>query len=374
MSKKQEILIVAWRDEENPDHGGAEVYITHMANALSRSGYSVKFLTSGFKGGKSSTVKNNVEYVRLGNIYTFFIFAPIFYLLHYWRRVDLVIETYNFVPFWIRIFEKRLVLVIYHIQSVEWTQLFPVMPKLLGSIGREFVRFFFPLIYKRSPVITISNSSKCEIIDFGFKPEKIEIVYPGINIRDKRDFQKPMDVVNIISLGRIQKTKNIDLMIDLISQVNLENNQISIVLDILGKGPLEQELMELVRDKYLIDFVNFRGYVSEDEKYELLRKSHLHLQLSGKEGWGMTIIEAALQGTPSMVFDVPGLRDSVNDRTGYIVKRPEMLNSAFRSVVDKIIDNDPGYLKKQKECIEWAKNFDWKVQEVSFVNFVKDLI
>ena len=66
--------------------------------------------------------------------------------------------------------------------------------------------------------------------------------------------------------------------------------------------------------------MRFHGFVSEAEKIELLRRAWANLFPSPKEGWGITVVEAAACGTPSIASDSPGLRDSVrHGETGYLV-------------------------------------------------------
>jgi glycosyltransferase involved in cell wall biosynthesis len=51
-----------------------------------------------------------------------------------------------------------------------------------------------------------------------------------------------------------------------------------------------------------------------------MRRSWANLFPSPKEGWGITVIEAAACGTASLASDSPGLRDSVrHGETGFLV-------------------------------------------------------
>jgi hypothetical protein len=59
--------------------------------------------------------------------------------------------------------------------------------------------------------------------------------------------------------------------------------------------------------------VEFRGYVSDEEKERLLARAWLLVHSAHIEGWGLVVMEAARVGTPTLAFNVPGLRDSVAD-------------------------------------------------------------
>ena len=63
---------------------------------------------------------------------------------------------------------------------------------------------------------------------------------------------------------------------------------------------------------------------------------------SPKEGWGITVMEAAACGTPSLASNSPGLRDSVRDgQTGILVPHRD----AGRLAQEMLrLAADPGWL------------------------------
>jgi glycosyltransferase involved in cell wall biosynthesis len=79
-------------------------------------------------------------------------------------------------------------------------------------------------------------------------------------------------------------------------------------LVIVGDGPERDRLEQLAGPG-----VEFAGHVSEAEKHRLLCAAWLLLHPSAVEGWGLVVTEAATRETPTIAFDVPGLRDSVVD-------------------------------------------------------------
>ena len=66
--------------------------------------------------------------------------------------------------------------------------------------------------------------------------------------------------------------------------------------------------------------VEVLGRVSEEEKVELLARSWGVLSVAHHEGWGMSMLEGAVFGTPALAVDAPGIRDAVIDGvTGQLV-------------------------------------------------------
>ena len=60
------------------------------------------------------------------------------------------------------------------------------------------------------------------------------------------------------------------------------------------------------------------GRVDEATKHELMARAHGQLATSVREGWGLVVSEAAAVGTPTMSYDVPGLRDSTTAADGVL--------------------------------------------------------
>jgi glycosyltransferase involved in cell wall biosynthesis len=92
--------------------------------------------------------------------------------------------------------------------------------------------------------------------------------------------------------------------------------------------------------KYDVSGVTFFGRVSSQVKYQLLSKAHAVLVPSTREGWGLVVTEANSMGTPAVAYDVPGLRDSIQDgNTGILVKNKSPADLA-QSVMSLLEDKD----------------------------------
>ena len=102
-------------------------------------------------------------------------------------------------------------------------------------------------------------------------------------------------------------------------------------------GPREAAYRSLIADLNLRN-VRILGHVSPDRREELMSTSWVTLQPSLKEGWGLTVMEAARFATPSIASDVPGLRDSiVPDETGVLV--PHGDPAAWSAAILELLSN-----------------------------------
>jgi len=215
-------------------------------------------------------------------------------------------------------------------------------------------------IYRNTRIVTISRSSLKDITALGISEQNIKIVPVGIpdNLIDKKRVSKDSKSINLITIGRLKKHKRVDLIIKTLAAIKGKLNK-TVKLYVLGKGDQEEELKKLARDLKVRKMVTFCGYVDEETKRNFLDHAHLNLQFSQREGWGITIIEAAARGVPSVGFTVPGLVDSITPETGYLIENEADIESALLKILTDIENQNEIYLSKSERGIEFARKFKW---------------
>ena len=118
-------------------------------------------------------------------------------------------------------------------------------------------------------------------------------------------------------VGRLVRSKRVDHAIRALSRLRRSVPDASLV--VVGDGPERGELLRLADELRLREAVEFAGRVSEPEKTRLLADATILVSIAVREGWGLTVTEAARVGTPSVCYRIPGLRDSVvHGRTGIL--------------------------------------------------------
>lgn len=199
------------------------------------------------------------------------------------------------------------------------------------------------LYYYRNPSIKITNWFD----DKKFYPEanKTEVK----NIREQLGI--PEDKFVIISIGSCLSTKNHH---DILLTVNTLRNDIDILYLHLGTGPLEQEEIALVKQLGIEENVRFEGNRKNVRDYLIC--SDVYVMPSRHEGLSISSIEAMACKTPSVLYDVPGLRDLIkDDDNGFLIKSDYKLlaekvkyYSTHRDVMKQKADN--AYSFVTKEC------------------------
>lgn len=355
-----EILILNWKDIKNPAKGGAEVIAFEFAKRLVREGHTVTFFSRDFSEALDEEIIDGVKIIRRGNVLTVYIHA-FFYYMSLKKRPDRVIDMVNTICWQTPLYVPKENRVMYVNQLAQEVLLYE-LPFPLSWIAFLLERIEY-LPYKDTKVICYSNSTKNDLIKFRI-PEKNIFVFPmGVDhkryVPGKKKSRNPL----FLFVARLVRMKRADLCIQALKLVvkDVPNAQLAIV----GNGPEEKRLEDLVKKLALTRQVNFvtknnfhLSKTQNDPKLVYMKESWILLLPSVKEGWGMVVTEAAACGTPAIVSDVTGLRDSViNGKTGIILSSnptSDELAKAMKELMDK---NKRERLSKG--AIEWAKKINW---------------
>ena len=166
--------------------------------------------------------------------------------------------------------------------------------------------------YRDVPVLTVSASTQDDLRRLGFKAP-ITIVPQGIEPVETLSPDKPAEA-SFLYVGRLAPSKRIEHMIQALAQFRQSTGKGTLWLAGSGSVRYQASLTKLAGQLGIQDSVQFWGRVATHEKYRLMAKAEALLMTSVREGWGLVVTEANACGTPAIVYDVPGLRDSV--RTG----------------------------------------------------------
>jgi glycosyltransferase involved in cell wall biosynthesis len=113
----------------------------------------------------------------------------------------------------------------------------------------------------------------------------------------------------------------------------------------------------MVKKNLLDKNIKFFGFVSQRKKFELMARAHLIVVPSTREGFGLIVPEAGTVGTPAVVYNVPGLRDVVeNDITG---KRVEKNYTELAKGVLELLMDDRKRTKMSIAAKRKSKSFNW---------------
>ena len=346
-----------WQDRQNPQSGGAEIHLHEIFGRLARRGHHVTLLVSSWPGAPARARIDGMDVHRTGGRHTFPLSAPLYFRSHLARSTfDVVIEDLNKVPVFTPLWTDRpVVLLVHHLfGATAFQEANAPVAALTWLLERPL-----PTFYRRLPVQAVSDSTAADLAKRGFDRNRIVVIENGVDLAfyapdaSAHRFEQP----TALYLGRLKRYKRVDLVIRAIGA--LRDAGVPARLLIAGQGDARADLTRLVDELALGDRCEFLGFVSEDQKRDLFRRSWVHVLASPKEGWGISNLEAAACATATVASDSPGLRDSVRHGvTGYLVPHGDVAQLAQR--VGAILQDPALRDRLGAQARLFAQQFSWE--------------
>jgi glycosyltransferase involved in cell wall biosynthesis len=350
------ILAINWQDLSHPASGGAEVHLEEILSRLAQRGHQIDLFCCNYPGGKPFETRDGFNIIRRGSRSTFnwVVMTGLGKLIKN-KKYDIIFEDINKIPFYTPLYQKLpLLVIIPHLFS---NSIFKEINVLLGTYIYLAERPF-SLVYRNNHMMVISESTAEEMINRGIPVNQVHVIKCGID-GDTYKFDSTIakfDRPTILYVGRVKKYKSIETAIDALPIISSQIPDVR--LCVIGTGDHLPFLKKRVSDLGLENRVEFLGFVPESVKVEYLRRSHLSVYPSLKEGWGLTNIEANACGTPVLAARVPGLKDSVNEGvSGLLFEYGNIDEFSWKAA--KILKDHEYRHMLEKGALAHAANFSW---------------
>jgi glycosyltransferase involved in cell wall biosynthesis len=239
----------------------------------------------------------------------------------------------------------------------------------LSRVGRKFRKLLYDstlgyrVLNKASKVIALNKVEAEQYRSMGVPAEKIAIIPNGIDLSEyaelppKGSFKKKFNISEdkkiILYLGRIHKTKGIDLLIKAYAYLKNEMKYSDAVLVIVGPddGYLSDAKV-LANSLGLYGSVMFTGFISSEDKLMALVDAEVFVTPLFY-GFPMTFIEACVAGTPIVTTCLGDTLEWIDGNVGYVVQ------PTFRDLAEaiyRIVSDDELRRRFSKNCIEIVKS------------------
>lgn len=205
-------------------------------------------------------------------------------------------------------------------------------------------------------VITVSNNLKKDLVKMGVLEKHVETLRNGVDLAlfqagNREDARAALGLKGPVLLfaGWLIPRKRVDLVLEVTKRVP------SLTTVIVGSGPLQDDLMQMVDDLGLSNRVLFLGQKRPDEMPALYNAADVLLLPSDREGWANVLLEAMACGTPVVSRDIGSAPDFITDsKVGQVVPsdRAEDLAEAVEICLKN--SGDRNYVRK------FAENFGWQ--------------
>lgn len=352
------ILLVNWQDRENPHAGGAEIHLHEIYGRLVQRGHRVRLVCSGWAEGPARATVDGIEVTRVGNRNSFALLGR-----GAVRRAlaaeapDILVEDINKIPLFLSgLTGAPLGVIIPHLfggtvfQEASWP-----MASLVWLLERPI-----PAAYRRAGFHAISESTRDDLVARGVARERIKVIYPGVDADRFTPAAAPgvrAEQPTFLYIGRLRRYKGVEYAIRAVAEARRTRPELR--LEIAGSGVDRPRLERLAAELGQGEAIRFLGFVPEDAKLGLLRRAWANIFPSPKEGWGITNVEAAACGTPSLASDSPGLRDSVrHGETGYLVPHGDVAALAARMLE---LGADPALVERLgRQARRFAEQLSWE--------------
>ncbi len=406
------ILWMTWKDRSHPEAGGAEVVNEELAKRLALEGHEVVFLVGSFAGAPHIEKRDGFFIVRMGGKFSVYAHAYRYYKKHVVGWPDFVIDEVNTIPFFARLYVKEKTLLFFHQLAREiwfYQMIFPFSgigylleplylrllalkkrtqkyssKKVLGSPVSAEKRpsgpdYFLQNASGLPTVVTVSESTKDDLLQYGFESKRVHIISEGIELEplSEAEFTELQKIKleslkvtpTVLVFGAVRPMKQTLQIIKAFELLKKSVPQAKLVIAGSTEGNYAKKLVEYVNHSPHADDIHVLGRVSKAKKIALMQTAHVLAVASVKEGWGLVVTEANSQGTPAVVYNVDGLRDSVEDGVTGIVSSENTPTELARALSTLLLSPDM-YTLFRKNAWEWSQKITF---EKSFEDFKKVL-
>jgi glycosyltransferase involved in cell wall biosynthesis len=324
------VHMLAWRDLDDDEAGGSEVHAHSIAAIWAQSGLQVTMRTSTAVGQPASARRDGYTVSRQAGRYGVFPRSALAEITGRLGPCDGLVEIWNGMPFmsplWWR---KPRVIWLHHVHGPMWGMTLPGPVAKAGVLLEERIA---PKFYRHQPIVTLSPSSEEELVhELGFPAENVTVIPPGLNPFFTPGGQRS-DAPLAVAVGRLVPVKDFPRLVRVMAGVRERVPNAELV--IVGEGYERDRIVDTIRQCGGQDWVRLAGRVTDDELRDLYRRAWLAVSVSVREGWGMTLTEAAACGTPTVATDISGHADAVaRDRSGLLRSTDAELVDAITTVM-----------------------------------------
>jgi glycosyltransferase involved in cell wall biosynthesis len=359
------VHVLAWRDLDDPDAGGSEVHADEFMRRWAEHGLDVLHRTSAAAGLPATARRNGYDVVRRGSRYSVFPRTIASELTRRMGPCDALVEIWNGVPWASPVWCRRpRITILHHVHGPMWDQ---ILPGPLAAFGRTLEARIAPPLYRRGLMVTPSTATREELLELGFRPDRVVAVDNGVDPFFRPGAAKTPNP-SVIAVGRLAPVKRFDLVIDAALQARERCGGLTVTL--VGDGPLRGELQRRIDDAGAGEWMTLTGYLERDEIVSHYQRAWLVVSGSLAEGWGLSLTEGAACGTPAVATDIRGHRSSVVDGVTGVLAPPDQLGATLG---DLLLD-DERRSRLAAAALARARTLTWDASALGITRVLHDAV
>jgi glycosyltransferase involved in cell wall biosynthesis len=346
------VHMLAWRDLDDDEAGGSEVHAHNIASIWTQAGLEVTMRTSFALGRPPEDRRQGYRVSRRGSRYSVFPRSALAEATGRLGRCDGLVEIWNGMPFLSPLWRRGPRMIwLHHIHGPMWGMTLPAPVAKVGVVLEERIG---PRLYRKQPIVTLSRSSEEEMISLGFPAENVTVIAPGVDPGFTPGGSKS-PVPLAMAVGRLVPVKDFRRLVRIWAGVLDKVPEATLV--IVGEGYERPLIEEEIGRLGIGHAVELPGRIGDEELLDLYRRAWVATSASVREGWGMTLTEAAACGTPAVATDIAGHADAVaRDRSGLLADTDEDLTHALVAV----LSDDRLRHRLERGALDRASELTWE--------------
>jgi glycosyltransferase involved in cell wall biosynthesis len=371
MNNTKSILILNWRCPTNPQSGGAERVTLEHAKGWVKHGWKVTWIAGNYKMGKKYEVIDGIEIYRYGSPFSIYFLAAFIYWFTFKGNFDVVIDEIHGIPFFTPLWawKSKKIVYIHEVAQEIWDEMFTFPFNVIGKLS-EKIYFLF---YRNTPFLTVSQSTKDDLITFGIPSKQITIIPNGLSIKPIQEPSIKESTPTLLFVSRLVKMKGIEDAIHILAIVKKTIPEIQLWIVGGGKQEYVDYLKSLTKSLQVEDNITFFGYVPEKEKIKLYQKAHVLVHTSVREGFGLVVIEANSQGTPAIVYNSPGLQDVVqHNLNGFKIEKGNKEEMAY--TICNLLQDKDRYNNLIQTSLAYSQQFNWSERIQQSITLIEHIV
>jgi glycosyltransferase involved in cell wall biosynthesis len=353
MPGRLRILVLNLRDISSPAAGGAEEHLHQLFRRIAARGHAVTLHAGSYPGAPDTELIDGIRVVRRGNRFTTAAWSILFYLM-YRRNFDVIVDytcqLHFLTPLYVR--QPRVAMAL-HIVSDVYTH---DLPLKLGYGLMAWEAISLRLFYGKEYFAAICASTAEELERFGIRRERIKVIHGGRREPGLPEGIPKTAYPSLVYHGRLRQYKRVDWLLRALPDIRRQVPGTR--LHLVGTGDQEARLRRLAEQLQLGDAVVFHGWLPDSAHWGVVGSAWVHLQPSLKEGWSLSVMEAAQLGVPTVATRTAGLRDVVVEgQTGELFDTAD-LGDLVRKTVNMLQDHERRHAMGA-QARRWADSFSW---------------
>lgn len=364
------ILWFSWKDSRHPEAGGAETVSEQIRQRLVRDGHAVRLITAQYPGSSSHETIDSIEIFRKGGRYSVYFAAASVYKKHMNGWEDVVIDEMNTIPFLASLYTKKdsqKILLAYQLAREVW---FYQMKAPVSWLGYALEPLMLRFTATQYPLcITESISSKQDMERYGFR--NVHTFRVGMELEPTETLPEKDTLQIILSLGSVRPMKRTLEAVKAFEYARDNNPSLHMIIAGDTSGSYAQNVLDHIARSRHAEDIKSVGRITTQGKLQLMRSAALILVTSIKEGWGLIVTEANSQGTPAVVYNVDGLRDSVqHEKTGIVCSEntPEVMGGH----INTLLADTERYNKMRSNAWRWSHEFTFDTSYQDFLEILSE--